>query len=85
MNADDLQALGQALAFLALGGYTAWQSRRSKNEAKAAKEYAKPTGNGFAQTVKDSLARIESRSERTEKVLLDHIQAHADADIKRGA
>lgn len=54
--------LANALGFLILTGYAALKAR-------GAEKYAKPTGNGFADHVKASLARIEHRIDRVEDKL----------------
>lgn len=74
MSPDDWRALGEIVGLVSLSGYTAWKARK-------AEKYAKPTGNGFAKSVKDSLARIEQKVERTEEKIDHHIAAHADAEV----
>lgn len=74
MSPEDWRALGEIVGLVSLGGYTAWKARK-------AEKYAKPTGNGFAKSVKDSLARIEKAQKRTEEKIDHHIAAHADAEV----
>lgn len=77
MSPEDAGAIGQGVAYAALGAigvYGAWK-------AKKAEKYAKPTGNGFAKKVTESLARIETKVDRTEEKIDHHIAAHADAEV----
>lgn len=67
MSPDQYLALGQAIAFVLLGGYTAVK-------AKAAEKHAKPTGNGFADEVRFGLRDISNRVERIEKRFDDHLE-----------
>lgn len=98
MTADDWILLGKILGGVLVGGYFAYKLHRAEDQAKKAKEFAEPTGNGFAKTVKDSLAvleasataqkiatdRIELRQTQDSKMLVDHITAHANADVLKG-
>lgn len=74
MSPEDWRALGEVVGLVGLGLYTAWKARK-------AEKYAKPTGNGFAKSVKDSLARIEQKVDRTEDKIDHHIAVHADAEV----
>lgn len=74
MSPDDWRALGEIVGLVGLGLYTAWKARK-------AEKYAKPTGNGFAVSVKESLRRIEEKVDRTERKVDRHIEAHADHDV----
>jgi hypothetical protein len=76
MNPDDWRALGEVAGLTGLGLYTAWKARK-------AEKYAKPTGNGFAASVKESLRRIEHKVERTEEKVDRHIEAHAEAHVAK--
>lgn len=76
MTPDDWRSLGEIAVLAALGGYGAWKARK-------AEKYAKPTGNGFAISVKESLRRIEEKVDRTERKVDHHIASHADADVAR--
>lgn len=98
MTSDDWQRLGQACLFVIIGGYTAYKAHKSEQQAKKAKEFAEPTGNGFAKNVKDALThlqesaleqkqtsdRIEARQVQSESMLISHITAHANADVLKG-
>lgn len=53
---------------------TIHQTHKAKTSADEAAALSRPTGNGFAETVKTSLFRIESK-------LDDHIAEHASAQI----
>ena len=74
MTPDDWRSIGEIAVLAALGGYGAWKARK-------AEKYAKPTGNGFAVSVKESLRRIEEKVDRTERKVDHHIAAHADAEL----
>jgi hypothetical protein len=74
-------------------------SADAKMNAQEARDFAAPVGNGFARYVKDSLAclqnsaaeqkqateRIELRQQQDSTMLYDHIKAHANADVLKGA
>lgn len=68
MDADAWQAVGQIAALLLVGSYTGWKARKAEVQTRG-------TGNGFADEVKDSLARIEKKID-------DHVAAHADSDVR---
>lgn len=74
LTPDDWRSIGEIVGLVGLGLYTAWKARK-------AEKYAKPTGNGFAISVKESLRRIEEKVDRTERKVDHHIAAHADADV----
>jgi hypothetical protein len=81
MSPEDAGTVGQLAAYAALGAvgvYGAWK-------AKKAEKYAKPTGNGFAKKVTDTLARIETKVDRTEEKIDHHIESHADAEVANRA
>lgn len=75
------------------------QAKKAKENAASARDFSEPTGNGFAKYVKDSLAclqesatdqrqateRIELRQSQSDNLLYDHIRAHANADVMKGA
>lgn len=85
----DLESIATNAGALAALGFTAYQSFRSRREAAGAKSAARgaavsanlaavrsePTSNGYAQSTKDSLERIE-------RILLGHIADHAQAHVK---
>lgn len=92
MNADDWQKVGEVAGYIIVGAFIAYKAHRAEMQAKKAKEYSQPTGNGFAQSVKDSLQtlqtatdRIELRQSQDSTMLYDHIKAHANADVLKGA
>lgn len=74
-------------------------SATAADNSQLAKEFAEPTGNGFAKTVRDALAclqasageqkvateRIEARQTQDSGMLYSHIQSHANADVLKGA
>lgn len=74
MSPDDARSLGELVVLGALGGYTAWKSRKAAKQTVA-------TGNGFAKFVKDSLTEIKTEVKATNKKIDDHLQAHANADV----
>lgn len=99
MTGDDWRNVGEIVGYATIGGYIAYKAHRAEQQAKRAKEYSQPTGNGFAQNVKDSLAglqasaaeqktaieRIELSQSKDSTMLYDHIRAHANADVLKGA
>lgn len=89
------EQIGQAavgLGILIGGGWGGWQSYRSRQIAEQARDYAEPTGNGFAGDLRAFMARTDAslvevrrdvggirselREERTER-------READADLRR--
>lgn len=79
MNLDLWQAVGGLAVFVGVGvtsGYSAWKSRNADKQTKA-------TGNGFAKDVTNGLDRIEKKIDRTERKIDRHLEAHADAGIRR--
>lgn len=85
MTPDDLRTLGEVAGYLVVGGFVAWKAHKAEKNAKQAEIYAKPTGNGFANEVRDALGRIEGRQQRDGEMLYDHIRAHANADVLKGS
>lgn len=85
MTGDDWQKIGEIAGYVALGALVTWKAHRAEMQAKKAKEYSQPTGNGFAGTVKDALVRIEAAQAKDATMLYDHIRAHANADVMKGA
>jgi hypothetical protein len=85
----DLESIATSAGTAAALGFTAYQAFRSRREAAGAKTAARgaavsadlaavrsePTSNGYAQSTKDSLERIE-------RILIDHIADHARAHVK---
>lgn len=91
MNGDQWQTVGSIAGYVILGALVTWKTHKTekkvesaRDHSKAAEEYAKPTGNGFASKVTSALERIEERQRRSDQVLFDHITAHANADVARG-
>lgn len=105
MTADDIRTIGQIIGYAVVGAFIAWKVHRAeqrageaKDEAEQAKQFAEPTGNGFAKGVKDALVtlqeaaaeqkvateRIEARQQQDSGLLYSHIQAHANADVLKG-
>jgi hypothetical protein len=86
----DLESIATNAGALAALGFTAYQSFRSRREAAGAKSAARgaavsanlaavrsePTSNGYAQSTRDSLDRIEG-------ILMDHLVDHARARVKK--
>lgn len=99
MNGEDWRNIGEVAGYLLIGSYIAYKAHRAEQQAKKAKEYSEPTGNGFAKNVKDALVclqvsaaeqknateRIELRQAQDSTMLYDHIKAHANADVLKGA
>lgn len=92
MTGDDWQKLAELAGVAIVAGFIALKSHRAEMQAKKAKEYSQPTGNGFAGTVKDALTSLQQTTERIEAaqakdsiMLYDHIRAHANADVMKGA
>lgn len=54
---------------------TSRQLAAAKAEVKEVRKLAEPTGNGFANDVRQALLRIETKVD-------DHIAAHADRDLR---
>jgi len=81
IDLENWQAIGGAVAIVATAVYNRWEARKTRKAANKAVELSAPTGNGFAASVKESLAEIKKQNNRTEKLLINHIAAHADADI----
>lgn len=85
MTGDDWQKVGEIGSYIVLGLLVTYKAHRAEMQAKKAKEYSQPTGNGFAATVKDALVRIEAAQAKDATMLYDHIRAHANADVMKGA
>lgn len=85
MTGDDWSTAGQIAGYAILGIIVTYKAHRAEMQAKKAKEYSQPTGNGFAGTVKDALVRIEAAQAKDATMLYDHIRAHANADVMKGA
>lgn len=81
INLESWQAIGGGIGVVAVAIYNRWEARKTRKAANRAVELSGPTGNGFAASVKESLAEIKKQNSRTEKLLIDHIAAHADADV----
>lgn len=95
MDAETWQTLGTIAVLLVVGGYNAWRTMRAERVARKARDHAAaaailstPTGNGFAQEVRDALSSIESKvddvstkADATNKLVVDHLAAHAHHDL----
>jgi hypothetical protein len=69
VNTQTVLQLAEAIGVIVIGFGSAWFSRK-------AARLSEPTGNGWADHVKDSLHRIESRMDRIESrvdKLTDHM------------
>lgn len=84
MTPDDWILFGKIVGAAVAGGWITWKLHSTEKKAGKAEIYAKPTGNGFANEVKQSLARIEASQQRSDQILFNHIMAHADADVLKG-
>lgn len=90
-------ALG--LGVIAAGLFTGWQSWQARKRADRAADAAKTaeiqtraTGNGFAGDVLGRLQRIEDDGKATHvlakdahELMVEHLKAHADSDLRRKA
>lgn len=81
VDLETWQVIGGGLAAVAIGVENRLSQRKTRRVAEKAVELAEPTGNGFAKNVTESLSRIERKGDRTEQLLIDHIAAHADAEV----
>jgi hypothetical protein len=81
IDLENWQAIGAGVGVVIVATYNRWEARKTRKTAEKAVELSAPTGNGFAKSVKDSLARIESKVDRTEEKIDHHIAAHADAEV----
>lgn len=85
IDLESWQLIAAAVAAVVVSVYSKWEAWKTRKTAEKAVELSKPTGNGFANEVKQSLARIEERQQRSDQVLFDHITSHANADVMKGA
>lgn len=83
MSPETWQTLGTIVALLVVGAYNAWRTIRAERAARKAVDLSRPTGNGFAQEVRDSLARIEGKADATNQLVINHLAAHAHHDLNR--
>lgn len=60
LTPEELKRIGEAIGPIAASLGAWWTAHK-------AKKYAKPTGNGFAQKVTDSLERIETKVDKQGK------------------
>lgn len=81
IDLDSWQAIAAGIALVAVTIHGKWEAYRTRKKAEKAVELSAPTGNGFAKKVTETLERIESRGERTETLLLEHLASHADAHV----
>lgn len=56
--------------------FAGWQSYRANKQTKS-------TGNGFAKHVKDSLTRLEHKTDATHELMVEHLADHAGSDLTR--
>lgn len=99
MSPDDWMTAAKICGAAIVGGFFAIKLHMTEKNSKKAEIYSKPTGNGFASEVKDALTclqasaaeqknateRIELRQSQDSTMLYDHIKAHANADVLKGA
>lgn len=81
INLENWQAIGGAAGIVLVAIWARIDAYKTKKAAKKAAELSAPTGNGFAKKVTDSLADLKKQGNRTEQLLIDHIAAHADAEV----
>lgn len=81
IDLESWQAIGGALALAALAAHGKWEAYRTRKKAEKAVELSAPTGNGFAKTVKEALARIEAKQNSDSDMLLEHLRMHANSDV----
>lgn len=72
MTPENWYAIGTSLA-MCFAGWQAWRANRQ----------TKSTGNGFANTVLERLARIESKGDQNQQLLVKHLADHAGHDLTR--
>lgn len=60
-TASEWRAVGEAVAPMVVAGLAWWEANKGKRESRKAKEFAEPTGNGWAKKVTDALTRIETK------------------------
>lgn len=58
---EQWRAVGEAVGPMVIAGLAWWEAHKGKKESRKAKEFAEPTGNGFARQVTDALDRIEDK------------------------
>lgn len=68
-----------------LAGVGARRSNGASRSAAEAADLARPVGNGFTDEVRETLGRIEKRTEKIGQRIDDHLAAHAKADVLHGA
>lgn len=73
MTADLLQALGEVAALGGIGGVAAWKAWRADKQTRA-------TGNGWANEMRERLARIETEVRATNGRLDRHLEHHASKE-----
>jgi len=81
IDIESWQAIAAGVAILVTAVYNRWESRKTRKTAERAVELSAPTGNGFAASITESLKDIKAQNNRNEKLLIDHIAAHADAEV----
>lgn len=88
MDAETWQTLGTIGVLLLVGGWNGWRTIRAERAARKAVHLSTPTGNGFADEVRDALSSIEnkvddvsSKADVTHQLVIDHLAAHAHHDL----
>lgn len=95
MSPETWQTIGTVAALLVVGGWNGWRTMRAERVAKKASDHAAaaailstPTGNGFADEVRNQLASIEqkvdgvaTKADATHQLVIDHLAAHAHHDL----
>ena len=81
IDIESWQAIGGAVAIVATAVWNRLESWKTKKAAQKAVELSRPTGNGFAKKVTDTLEALKKQGDRNEQLLIDHIAAHADHDV----
>jgi hypothetical protein len=81
IDLENWQAIAAGVSIVIVAVYNRWESRKTRKTAEKAVELSRPTGNGFAKKVTETLARIETKVDRTEEKIDHHIASHADAEV----
>lgn len=75
MSAEVWAFLGVVVTSIATVVTGTLQNRKTRRQLS-------PVSNGFAGSVRGTLARLEQATDRIERKVDDHISAHADASIR---
>lgn len=87
MSPDELQTAGNSIGLIFLGGVAAWKAHRADLQSR-------PTGNGFADEVRDGITELRRevqdgfrdgrrRMDRIETKIDGHLGDHVRAALKR--